>query len=236
MQPVSWYLSRLRAMSSVEVAARGARHARFAAERLGLLRADRPSAATVWPPRSDSPLAAPKLGEARNYLAAAERIVKGSFEFFGECFELGEDIRWNVDPKTGVSAPLTFGKTLNYRDSRLVGDIKVLWELNRHLEAVTLAQAYALSGDRRYLVCLRRMISSWIRQCPYLRGANWCSALELGIRLVNWQLAYRLAGGAHSPLFEGDEGRELASEWLRSISMCSSSWVISLATRRPTIT
>ena len=70
---------------------------------------------------------------------------------------LGDDVRWNVDPKTRHRAPLSFGKTLNYRDTRLVGDIKYLWELNRHLEVVTLAQAYALTSDRRYLDHLRRL-------------------------------------------------------------------------------
>jgi len=33
-------------------------------------------------------------------------------------------------PKTGAEAPLTPGKLLDYRDRRLVGDIKYLWEVN----------------------------------------------------------------------------------------------------------
>ena len=41
-------------------------------------------------------------------------------------------------------------KLLDYRDPDLVGDIKYLWEPNRHLHLVTLAQGYALSGKRAY--------------------------------------------------------------------------------------
>jgi hypothetical protein len=217
MQPPSWYLRRLRAMSPGEIAARGARQARFAVERVGALRADHPPKPSSWPPASGRPISPPAGIGAEPYVAAADRILDGWFDFFGESFLLGDEVQWNVDPKTRTAAPLTFGKTLNYRDTRVVGDIKVLWELNRHLEVVTLAQAYALSRDRRYLDHMRRLIWTWIRQCPYPLGANWCSSLELGIRLINWQLAYRIAGGASSPLFEGSDGKRFADDWLASI-------------------
>ena len=65
--------------------------------------------------------------------------------------DLGMPPRWNRDPKTGIEAPLAFGKLLDYRDPDLVGDIKYLWEPNRHLHLVTLAQAYALTGERELL-------------------------------------------------------------------------------------
>jgi hypothetical protein len=200
MQPLSWYLNRLRAMSVGEIVTRGLRQARFSAERLGALRADRPPA-PAWPALGEPSAVTPSLHNPQDYLAAADRLVSGRFDFFGESFQLDGEVRWNVDPKTGTVAPLSFGKTLN----------------NRHLEVVTLAQAYALSGDRRYLEHLRRLIATWIAQCPYPLGANWCSSLELGIRLINWQLAYRIVGGAHSPLFEGEEGERFAAEWLRAI-------------------
>ncbi len=217
MQPFSWYLRRFRAMSVSEVVARGARQLRFAVERLGALRVDQPPPPSAWPPPAERPLPVPMVSNPQDYIAAADRIVGGRFDFFGESFMLGDDVRWNVDPKTRTEAPLSFGKTLNYRDTHLVGDIKYLWELNRHLEVVTLAQAYALTSDRRYLDHLRRLITSWIRQCPYPLGPNWCSSLELGIRLINWQLAYRIVGGAASVLFEGSEGKRFAEEWLLSI-------------------
>ena len=118
---------------------------------------------------------------------------------------------------TGTEAPLKYGKTLDHRDPAIVGDAKYLWELNRHLELVPLAQAYRLTGDGAHLETLRALLSSWFRQCPHLLGANWCSSLELGIRLINWHLAYAISGGSASTLFDGVEGRRFRDEWLRSI-------------------
>jgi hypothetical protein len=54
-------------------------------------------------------------------------------------------------PKTGIEAPLASASSSTTATRGVVGDIKYLWELNRHLHLVTLAQAHALSGDARYL-------------------------------------------------------------------------------------
>src|SRR6185436_17396116 len=100
---------------------------------------------------------------------------------------------------------------------QLVGDIKYLWELNRHLQLVTLAQAYALSRERRYFDVLRVQLESWLDACPFRRGANWTSALEAAIRLINWSSAWQLLGGANSPLFDGTDGARLQRRWLDSV-------------------
>ncbi|MGH8747056.1 MAG: alginate lyase family protein, partial [Burkholderiales bacterium] len=121
---------------------------------------------------------------------------------------LGFPPRWNRDPKTGIEAPLDFGKAIDYRDPRVVGDIKYLWEPNRHLELVTLAQAWRLTGNARYAQGARRLLESWLEQCPYPRGVQWTSALEAGVRLVNWAIAWHLLGG---------EGRELRGRWLAAV-------------------
>ena len=81
-----------------------------------------------------------------SYRDPAEQILAGSFRLFGQEWALGFPPDWNHDPSSGKHAPLTFGKTLNYRDSSLVGNIKCLWEPNRLLELVTLAQALAPHG------------------------------------------------------------------------------------------
>ena len=87
---------------------------------------------------------------------AAERTLGGHFLLFGaHDVALGFPPKWNADPKTGKQAPLTFGKALNYRDDRIVGDIKYLWEPNRHLELVTLAQAWHLTREERYALAIR---------------------------------------------------------------------------------
>ena len=143
-------------MTHAEIRHRALQAVEMQAERWGLL-----GSATVPPPDlTQEPrrwiLATARVDPAP-YLAAAERIAAGRFDVFAlQDAALGSPPRWNCDPKTGVEAPLSFGKLLDYRNPRQVGDIKYLWELNRHLHIVTLAQAYALSGDARYFGVIRR--------------------------------------------------------------------------------
>jgi hypothetical protein len=152
------------------------------------------------------------------YLAAAERIVADRLDVFAlREVDLGSPPRWNRDPKTGIEAPLILGKLIDYRDQDVVGDCKYLWEPNRHLHLVTLAQAYALSGQRRYLTLIAEHLESWFLACPYRYGPNWASALEPAIRLINWSLAWQLVGGTGSALFEGEAGERLRALWLRSV-------------------
>ena len=89
--------------------------------------------------------------------------------------QLGAPPRWNRDPKS-IEAPLAFGKLLDYRNPDVVGDIKYLWEPNRHLHLVTLAQAYALTGKRAYFDAIAEHLDSWFLACPYGYGPNWSSA------------------------------------------------------------
>ena len=118
---------------------------------------------------------------------------------------------------SGKKSPMVFGKTLDYRNEELVGDIKYLWEPSRHLHLVTLAQAYCLTQSEAYLNALKAHLVSWLDQCPYLIGPQWVSSLELGIRLINWYLVWQLIGGLESELFKGKEGAVFRERWLKSI-------------------
>jgi len=150
------------------------------------------------------------------YVAAAERIAQGSLDVFAlRGVDLGSPPRWNRDPKTGIEAPLAFGKTLDYRDADLVGDIKYLWEPNRHLHLVRLAQAFALTGNKAYFHPIEEQLDSWFIACPYGYGPNWASSLEVALRLVNWSAAWQLLGGAHGEVLGERPG--FRGRWLRSV-------------------
>jgi hypothetical protein len=155
---------------------------------------------------------------SEGYIRAGDEILAGKLSVFAlDHCQVGHPPAWNQDPLTGREAPAKFGKSLNYRDENQVGDIKYLWEPNRHLHLVTLAQAYYLSHDTRYLEGIRDQLTSWFQQCPYLIGPNWTSSLELAIRLINWSFVWDLVGGLESPLFYGSDGRRFRDQWLRSI-------------------
>lgn len=151
-------------------------------------------------------------------IQAAERIVAGRFAFFDleEC-DLGDPPQWNRDPLTQRAAGDRRASTIDYRDEREVGNIKYLWEPNRHLHLPLLAQAHALTGDARFAQVIQRHIDSWIEQCPVGRGPNWVSPLELGIRLINWSLTWQLLGGFRARLFTTAEGEQFRDRWLSSV-------------------
>jgi hypothetical protein len=150
--------------------------------------------------------------------AAADRILAGKYTFFDlvDC-ELGDPPQWNRDPLTQRAAGDRRATSIDYRDEREVGNIKYLWEPNRHLHLPVLAQAHALTGDPRYALAIQSQIDSWIQQCPEGWGPNWISPLELGIRLINWSITWQLLGGLRSKLFATEEGAAFRDRWLDSI-------------------
>ncbi|HEX5767810.1 MAG TPA: alginate lyase family protein, partial [Burkholderiales bacterium] len=150
--------------------------------------------------------------DSEPYVRAADRIAEGLLDIFAlRDVELGAPPRWNRDPKTGIEAPLEFGKALDYRDADLVGDIKYLWEPNRHAHLVTLAQAWALTGKAAYFNAIVEQLESWFLACPYGYGPNWSSSLELALRLLNWSAAWQLLGREAI-----DEHPGFRDRWLKS--------------------
>ncbi len=213
---IGWIVRRLRAMGPMEIMWRvrqtlAARLEEAGAGRVAP-RTPRGQGGSVWFDPSPSGL------DAGRYARAADRILDGRYDVFAlKDLPLGFPPAWDVDPRTGRRAPAIFGKRIDYRDERVCGDVKYLWEINRHLELVTLAQAWRLSGEPRYAQACRRMLESWFDACPYPMGPNWTSSLEHGIRLVNWSVAWHLLGGEQAPVFEGADGQAFRSRWLQSV-------------------
>src|SRR5450432_1971088 len=188
-----WRVNRLRVMEARELRHRGVQYVRARLERAGVgLAKPLPPTAARGRPWVETFSVDFSIDA---YRSAAERILTGEFQLFGRGWILGYPPQWNHDPKRGKYAPMTFGKTLDYRDEEAVGDIKYLWEPNRHLELTTLAQAWRLTGETRFAHAVQTLLESWIEQCPYPMGPNWSSSLEVALRLVNWSCAWHLLGG-----------------------------------------
>ena len=217
-QWLKWRINRLRCMAPAEIPHR-------------VLRAFSAYAESIAWSFGPSAVPSPNLGitskfwihntarvDATQYIAAAERVAAGKLDVFAlRDVDVGSPPSWNRDPKSGIEAPRRFGKLLDYRNPDLVGDIKYLWEPNRHLHLVTLAQAYALNRDTTYLTVIAKHLESWFASCPDRMGANWSSALEAAIRLINWSVTWQLLGGVYSPMFDGDQGARLRGRWLNSV-------------------
>jgi hypothetical protein len=214
---LKWKLHRLSAMSGWEVGYRVKQRVQASVEQFGFHSTEPP------PPARGQTGAAwvatlPAHFDVEKYRRAADEILAGRFPVFAmPAADLGFPPQWNRDPKTGKQAPLRFGKTLNYRDESLVGDIKYLWEPSRHSQLVTLAQAWHLSHDDRYAQGCRVLLESWFDQCPYPSGVHWTSSLEHAIRLVNWSFAWHLLGGDSATIFQGATGEAFKQRWLTSV-------------------
>jgi hypothetical protein len=215
---VLWLLNRLRCMPPAELGYRVRQAGVGMLERRGWPAAK--VAGVIAGPRKPGLRGLPVLGpgEADALLADADRICAGHVTLFaGRRFDVGALPEWNRDPDSGILGPAVFYGDIDIGDRALVGDIKHVWELNRHLHLVRLAQAALVSAEPVYIRTLAGQLRGWLDQCPPLAGPNWTSALEAGIRLVSWSLLWQLLGGDASALFAGADGRRLRTGWLHSI-------------------
>lgn len=214
---LAWTLHRLSAMSTREIGYRVRQQVRAGFEQFGLrnLRPPEPrsrESGNAW-------VATLPVGfEVDTYRRAADEVLAGKFNVFAmRGAPLGFPPEWNRDPKTRTLAPLSFGKSLDYRDQTIVGDIKYLWEPSRHAELVALAQAWHLTREIKYAQGCRTLLDSWFEQCPWPLGPHWTSSLEHAIRLINWSFAWHLLGADQAPLFQDSAGKAFRARWLSSV-------------------
>lgn len=219
MSSLAWKFNRLRTMSPQEVIWRTGQALHKRAWKLGVGLADAPTNPSLVNFGNSFLAAAPAALLAPDALIdRANRMLAGRWDIFAlHNLKLGFPPEWNKDPLSGKHAPLSPGKTIDYRRPELVGNIKYLWEPNRHSDLVALAQTWRLNGEVRFLEGARTLLSSWLDQCPYPMGVHWASSLELAVRLANWASAWHLLGGAESSLFAGRDGQSLLQRWLTSV-------------------
>ena len=160
------------------------------------------------------------LPESKALLNEAQSYLQGDYTFLNiTCQE--PLLNWHLDPQTNKTAPLTFALDIDYKNVDLVGNIKNIWEKNRHHHLTVMSAAYALSKDEKYASAVAQQLQDWIAQNPFPLGVNWSSSLELGIRLISWVWIDRLLKGSevHDLLF-GSSGVMWSSiywhQWLIS--------------------
>ena len=202
-EKLRWYWNRLQAMSLQETISRGQIYVKKAVwSRRTSWIPQKPNLTLkkdAWTIPSLEPIAPEEL---QTILDEANCYLQGKYNLLNIRFE-ETNIDWHLDPQTAKRAPLEFGLGLNYRDFFLVGNVKNVWEKNRHHHLTILALAYALTKDENYAEVVERQLLSWIEQNPFPLGINWTSSLELGVRLISWIWLERLLRGtsSHQRLF-----------------------------------
>ncbi len=126
-------------------------------------------------------------------LRAAEAILGQRFDLLGyRGLFFGNPVDWHLDPISRRRAPLHHWSRIDPLDEGVVGDSKVIWELNRHQWLVALGQAHLLTGDERYARAGAALLGGWRAANPYRAGINWASSLEVALRLIAWSWARAL--------------------------------------------
>lgn len=197
-----WYWHRLRAMSVAEIAAR----ITLALKKCQWKRrrdwtAPRPRLSLIGNWRRPDVAAIP-ANERDAVISEAECCLRGDYRLLNIEFH-ETPIDWHRDPQTGKRAPLAFGPDMRFQDATLLGNVKNIWEKNRHHHLTILALAFALTNDERFAAAVEKQLRAWLEANPVPRGINWTSSLELGIRLIAWVWIERLLRGsaAHEKLF-----------------------------------
>jgi len=110
---------------------------------------------------------------------------------FGQkSFGVGE-IDWNLDPLSDYDWPLVHHAEIKLtRDDG--SDVRVVWELNRLAQLITLGRAYAVTDNQRFSAEFFLQLASWRDQNPVGRGVNWNCAMEVALRAMNLLAAFEL--------------------------------------------
>ncbi|HKP36295.1 MAG TPA: alginate lyase family protein [Pyrinomonadaceae bacterium] len=132
--------------------------------------------------------------ETEKLISDAQRITTEHcwtlLGFGKKCFGRGE-IDWNLDPLSGRDWPLSY-----HADVVLIredgSDARVVWELNRLAQLITLGRAYAVTKDETFSTEFFQQVTSWRLQNPVARGVNWNCAMEVALRSMNLLGAFAL--------------------------------------------
>lgn len=123
-------------------------------------------------------------------ICRANLIVEHKFSFYkSSLVEMGNEVNWHLCFETKKNWPMEFWYDIDYRNMESMGDIKVVWELNRHQYFLELGKAYLYTQDEVYALEFVRQIESWIKQNPLEMGINWITKLDIGIRIISWLFA-----------------------------------------------
>ena len=118
----------------------------------------------------------------------AEEILHGKWSAFGHLpIQVSDPPEWYKDYLVGVELPTDLSAfALDPRALPKGADIKLIWELSRWHQLTRLAMAAYILGDARAASKCVHWLEHWVQNNPPYRGWNWTSALESGMRLIQF--------------------------------------------------
>lgn len=135
------------------------------------------------------------------------------FPIFEKKINISREIDFHKDIKNKLHFPKSFSKEIDIRFGKF-GSAKYVWEINRLQFLVPLAVKFKSSENIKYLNIFQKIITSWIKENPYLAGVNWQSNLEVNLRLISFILAWQILNAC-----------ELMEINAKFKSFCKSQWI-----------
>ncbi|MGH1362040.1 MAG: alginate lyase family protein [Calditrichia bacterium] len=145
-------------------------------------------------------------------IKAADKLMKQQFRLLGLDVTLQDTIQWNQNPQTGTNYPMQHHVMMDTFNTEKYGDVKFVWELNRHQFFIELAKSYFVSGNEKYAEKLWSWLESWFEQNPHKIGINHTSVLEHSVRIYAWIWSYYFT--AESPIWTKERKATLARNLL----------------------
>lgn len=132
-----------------------------------------------------------KSGKEEQIIEQADKICNHIFNLLGSGdINLGKEIKWDEDFKTGFIWKNKFYKNIKTVDLNSSADVKVPWELSRFQHIPTLGQAYLLTDNLKYVLEFKNQIEDWIKKNPVEMSVNWTCTMDVAIRACNWITGY----------------------------------------------
>lgn len=131
--------------------------------------------------------------EKKRIINEANQVLKHFFIILSRSIKFGKKINWhtNFSDKSWPKESYAEFRARNYDfdSKRYLGDIKLPWELNKHLYLQDLAKAYLITKNEKYAQEFVEEIEDWLKENPFMVGVNWTEGLIAAHRAISWIIA-----------------------------------------------
>ncbi len=142
-----------------------------------------------------------EIADSKKLQQEAEKFAHNCFDILGSRDQCLMVMPWHSDFRLRYQHPdadYLFDKGLFYKDitinagltDRLTKDIKVPWELSRFQHLLPMGIAYSRAQDALYAQAFMQHVEDWLDENPFLLGPNWVCPMDVGIRALNWVVAF----------------------------------------------
>lgn len=123
----------------------------------------------------------------------ANQTLEHQFDYLGSGLVKVDPIDWHSDFKTGFTWPKgKFYRKYVEVDLSNDADVKVPRELSRCHHLLWLGETYLFTKDEKYAKEIIFQIENWIDENPLMYSINWCCAMDVSIRAINWIYAVNM--------------------------------------------